>query len=431
MCARFFNERAKLVGGLGIVSSKGARVEATAACSDHAVTFRLFPGAEGLARIREDWETVVRGMGQSRYFHYFQWYDAFVGTICDDPESLRFFVAYSNGLPIAVFPLSSGKQTFGGVSARTLAFPQHLHLPICDFVFDRSEVNAGLVVALLEYLRSERPEPWDVLFIDGVLEDSAAWFSLTSRPPSMMTCEPSGRCDYFDSTPLDARLGTLSKNFRGALRKAKNKLSRETGVEFVRAVRPGEIAATLEEFFDVEASGWKSAAGTSIRSDARLVAFYRAVSAGFVAFSGCEINLLRVGGKCIAGQFCLKVGSCLYSLKIGYDEAHAKLAPGKILFEHVVRQSLSEGEVNTINLISSAAWQAEWNPQSHARYAAFVFNQSLRGRVASFALRTKDRLRPFYRTYVKPIVVRGFRNATTPTEVEQGSLERLARRGHH
>jgi glycosyltransferase involved in cell wall biosynthesis/CelD/BcsL family acetyltransferase involved in cellulose biosynthesis len=387
------------------------------------ITFRLFRGAEGLAQIREDWDTVVRGMQHPRYFHCFPWYAAFARTLCDDPSLLRFFVAYSDGKPIAVFPLSSGKRTLAGVPARTLEFPQHEHLTICDFVFELSPANAGIVASLLEHLRREQPEPWDVLFIDGVLEDSAAWFSLTSRPPPPMLAEPRGRCDYFDRTPFDQRLGGFSKNFRGALRKARNKLAQQAGVEFIHALRPGEIAAALEEFFDVEASGWKGSAGSAIRSDPRLVAFYRAVSSGFGAFSGSEINLLRVDGKCIAGQFCLKVGRCLHILKIGYDEAHSKLAPGNLLLENVVRRSLSEGEVDTINLITAVAWHADWNPQSYARHTAFLFNQSLGGHTAYLALGTKASLRPIYRQYVKPWVERWTRKAAnrSPAGIEPAS----------
>jgi CelD/BcsL family acetyltransferase involved in cellulose biosynthesis len=379
-----------------------------------AIAFRLFRGAEGLAQIRDDWEAVCRTMRRPRYFHCFPWHQAYARTLFEDPASLRFFVAYSDGVPVAIFPLYARSRVIGGMPVQTLGFPVHSHLPICDFVFDRSATNSGLAAAFVEYLRREQPDPWDVLCLDGVLEDSAVWFSLLCRPAAQMIRYQGPVCDYLDSTPFDERLQKMSKSFRAALRKARNKLAAEAGVEFVQVVCPGEIASALEEFFDVEASGWKRAAGTAIKSNARLVAFYREVGSGFGASHRTEINLLRVGGKCVAGQFCLRTGHCLHVVKIGYDEAYSRLAPGNMLLENVVRRSLSEGEVDSINLLSNTAWHGDWKPQSYARHEVFLFNHSLRGQAAYIGLRTKDVLTPFYRQHVKPLFEPWFRTKHGP-----------------
>jgi CelD/BcsL family acetyltransferase involved in cellulose biosynthesis len=345
-------------------------------------------------------------MTHRRWHHYPDWFESFAGTLMPDPESLRIFVSYSGATPVAVFPLSLHARVIGGVPLRSLEFPEHPHLSICDFAFEKSASNAGLVAAFVDHLRGQAGDPWDVLVVHGVLEDSAAWFSLSESPPTRMFSEPWLVCDYLDNTPFDQRLNSLSKNFRGALRKARNKLNQEQDVQFVRVVRPEELPPAYDEFLDVEASGWKSAAGSAIKSDEKRVAFYRALATGFGGFGASEINLLRVGGKCIAAQFCLKIDRCLYILKIGYDETRSKLAPGNMLLETVVRRALSEGEVDAVNLISDAAWHADWKPQSYLRHTAFVFNTSLRGRAGYLALLAKERLRPLYRRHVKPLVDR-------------------------
>ncbi len=368
--------------------------------------FRSFRGADGLRTTRADWNRVVAAMQAPRFFQLFEWYQAYAGTLAESPSSLRFFIAYEDNVPIGVFPLLARSRTFAGLPARTLELPHDLHLLLGDFVFEKTDANAGLVAALVDHLSHRASESWDVLFLPNLLEDAAAWSSLGAHPPPRMLFEPSKNCDYLDCIPFEERLAVVSKNFRGALRKARNKLAQEPGVEVLRVVNPADIAAAVEEFIDLEGSGWKGTSGTALKSDPRVAGFYRSVAAGFATLGAAEINLLKIGGKCVAGQFCLKVGRCLNILKIGYDEQRSKLAPGNMLLESVMRRCATGRDVDTVNLITDAAWHTDWKPRPSARFEAMVCNSSARGHAIYLGLRAKDGLRPYFRRYLKPLVAR-------------------------
>jgi CelD/BcsL family acetyltransferase involved in cellulose biosynthesis len=366
-----------------------------------AVTFRSWSGPSGLAAIRGDWEKVVAGLPTRRFFHLHPWFEAYAGSLAEDPDALRFHVAYAGGAPIGIFPLVLRTRRLGGLQLRVLETPNDLHLTLCDFVFDKSPANAGLVAALAGYLR-RGPDAWDALYLPGLLEDSAAWFSLSGSAPARTLVEPGKNCDYLACVPFEQLLETFSKNFRGALRKARNKLEKEQGVEFRTATGAEEVGPAFETFIEVEGSGWKATAGTAIKSDPKVLAFYRGVATGFAARGATEINLLGVAGKWVAAQLCLRVDRCLYILKIGYDEERSKLAPGNMLIEHVMRRSAASGDVDAVNLISDASWHADWKPLCHQRRTAIVFNSSMRGLAGYVAKRAKRRLGPFYRTHVAP-----------------------------
>jgi Acetyltransferase (GNAT) domain len=355
------------------------------------VEFRTFHGMAGLLKIREEWNAVVRAMSHAQHFHQYAWFDAYARHLVTDPSALHFVVAYRQCKPVGVFPLANGTRTIGGLPVRTLALSAHPQTALGDFVFEPRPQNSGLVASVVDYLRGE-PDSWDVLVAPGLLEDSAALFSINGRRPWCTVIEEATPCDFFDDTPYAARLSMLSKDFRSTLRKARTKLARQEHVEFVRATDPQALSVAFDDFVGVENS--------------RFVAFYRAILDGFAATGGVEINLLRVAGRCIAAQFCVKVDRRLDILATGYREEHSRLEPGNMLLENVVKRALARGEVDTMTLPSHAAWHGDWRPQTHRRFTAYVFNQTLRGTMSYGAMLTKDRLRPAYRRFVRPFLDR-------------------------
>lgn len=183
-------------------------------------------------------------------------------------------------------------------------------------------------------------------------------------------------------------------------------LSQESGVEFVTAFDTETLSPAFDEFVDVEASGWKGRIGTAIQADRRLMGFYRSLIDGFTPTGGVRINLLRVGGRCIAGQFCLKVDRSLYNLKIGYREDFSRLSPGNMLLEHVLKREFAAGDVDAVNLITGASWQRHWRPQTRKRFTAYAFNHTLRGGMSFRMSRGKAHLRPTYQRYIEPLMPR-------------------------
>ena len=65
-------------------------------------------------------------------------------------------------------------------------------------------------------------------------------------------------------------------------------------------------------------------------------------------------------------------GSTLYVVKIGYNEAFAKLSPGAALFGHVIERAFASGETSEINFMSGYSWMNDWNVQTR-RLADIAF----------------------------------------------------------
>ena len=103
-------------------------------------------------------------------------------------------------------------------------------------------------------------------------------------------------------------------------------------------VRDGtsDLGALLEEGFRLEARPWKLAAGSAIRSAPTNVRFYTE-GARWAAETGLlRLMFLRVDGRALAFGYCLRQDDTLWFLKLGMDDASAKLGPGMVLTHHLV-----------------------------------------------------------------------------------------------
>lgn len=367
------------------------------------VLFRAFSGLVGLAQVEEDWAAVLRQVEHPRFPHFFAWYSAWAHHFAEDPGAVRVFVAYSNGAPVAIFPLVSCAARIGGIPVTVLTLPANPHLLICDVLLGAVPARSRLLAEFVEHLRCQVEERWDVLVLPNLLEDSAAWSALRAAPPSRVVSEDADPCEVLPIIPFEQRLARLSAGFRYDLRTGKKKLLQEPALEFVRARRPAEVSAALAEFLAVEGSGWKGVKGSAIRCDERRVGFYRSVALAFAELGCAEINLLRTAGKTIAAQYCLAVGRTLYVLKLGYDEAYSKLAPGHVLLLHVLERSDAEHDFDTVNMLSNAEWFGRFRSESRPRFTAYVFNDSARGLASYGVMRTKERLRPAVRRLRKAL----------------------------
>ena len=67
--------------------------------------------SQGLAACKADWDRVLATLTRRRHFHRFEWYRSYLDTLEPDPDSVRFYVAYRAGRPIAVFPLTAATKT--------------------------------------------------------------------------------------------------------------------------------------------------------------------------------------------------------------------------------------------------------------------------------------------------------------------------------
>ena len=106
----------------------------------------------------------------------------------------------------------------------------------------------------------------------------------------------------------------------------------ETGaVLFTAATEPPAIAAAMEDFFALEAAGWKGRAGTAAGEDAELRRFIRSAVSELAAEGKVSIDRILVDGRAIAASIILRSGRFAWFWKTAFDETFARFSPGVML----------------------------------------------------------------------------------------------------
>jgi hypothetical protein len=219
-----------------------------------------------------------------------------------------------------------------------------------------------------------------------VLEDSSAFHAFAQQPLGFHVIKQQmGHCDYLVVAPYEQMFQSLPSKLKSNLRRAQKRAADLGGVNYTSAFSLPELEQAYIEFLEVEASGWKGLQGTStaIRLDTQLTSFYRKLMERYSKMGRCEIHIMKHDKKPIAAAFTLITDNTLYRLKVGFNEEYARLAPGNMLHQYLLKRCGDRvGEISYINMISGVSWHTQWRPLKYEVFSLYIYGLTLRGQIA-------------------------------------------------
>lgn len=115
-------------------------------------------------------------------------------------------------------------------------------------------------------------------------------------------------------------------------------------VRFERAKEPGLVARRLEQFLELENSGWKGETGTAFLAKSRDAAFARAAFAPREATKSLvSIDSLLLDEVPIATSLSLQARDTAFTPKCAFDERYRRYSPGLVL-EYLIIEAFYEDE---------------------------------------------------------------------------------------
>jgi CelD/BcsL family acetyltransferase involved in cellulose biosynthesis len=153
-----------------------------------------------------------------------------------------------------------------------------------------------------------------------------------------------------DELLLDALGGKKLKE----LRRQRNRLAEHGAVRFDVARTPEAIAAAIETFLSLEASGWKARRGTALRQDEGDAGFIRRATKGLAETGQCEIVTLHAGETPVAAAIVLRHQDRAFYFKLGIDERFSKFSPGVQLTLALTRHLCADAVLATADSTASA-----------------------------------------------------------------------------
>jgi Acetyltransferase (GNAT) domain len=138
------------------------------------------------------------------------------------------------------------------------------------------------------------------------------------------------------------------------LRRQRNRLAEHGAVRFDVARTPDAVAAGIEIFLALEASGWKAKRGTALRQDEGDAGFIRRATKGLAETGQCEIVTLHAGDTPVAAAIVLRHQDRAFYFKLGIDERFAKFSPGVQLTLDLTRHLCADAVLATADSTASA-----------------------------------------------------------------------------
>ena len=136
--------------------------------------------------------------------------------------------------------------------------------------------------------------------------------------------------------------GAMSGHQRKELRRQWRRLAETGAIAITIATEPAAVDRALEDFFTLEALGWKGRAGTAAAADEKVQHFVRTALFKLAAEQKVSINRLLVDGRAIAATVALRSGHGAWFWKIAYNEDFARFSPGVMLSVELTGELLDD-----------------------------------------------------------------------------------------
>lgn len=182
--------------------------------------------------------------------------------------------------------------------------------------------------------------------LDGVLARRNAAMSSFDRHQRALLAPGDNRDGYVDRAIATKQRRELARKWR--------RLQDLGAAEVVRAGTPAEVAAQLDEFFRIEASGWKGRVGTAAAKDNGIRTFMTRAVTAMAPHDQAAIRCLNVGGLSIAAAITLRNGNTVWGWKVAYDEEYARFSPGVQLLVHLTQELLDDPSIAQVDSTATA-----------------------------------------------------------------------------
>lgn len=153
--------------------------------------------------------------------------------------------------------------------------------------------------------------------------------------------------------PGDAYLrATLESRRRKEADRQRRRLAELGELTFTVARSPAEVEPAMERFLDLEARGWKGAAGTALRLAPGGLGFGRDLARSMATRGDIRIAALELSGRPVAMGLVLTSRRRAFYIKTAYDEALARYSPGLLLTLDLTRHLLDDGDIDDADSIA-------------------------------------------------------------------------------
>jgi CelD/BcsL family acetyltransferase involved in cellulose biosynthesis len=352
--------------------------------------------ADALDALAREWADLVERDPEASLFQTPEWLITWWRHV--GAGRLRVLTVRRGGRLVALVPMAERRERVCGVPAQVLALlgePEADRLGLlADPDPDAALAAASAVVGAARSV--------DVLRLAEVPVGSRADEALRLITDTRGTAASRRVCARAPVLALDRPWRTIeagySRTLRTRLGQARRRQRKAGGLDFRRwQPEPTEVPALLASFREVERRSWKGARSAGIFADEGHWRFFLDLSRRLAQRGWLDVATLSTGDRLVAYRYGFRFREPFLDYNLAHDPADARLSPGRVLLDEVVRDSHRLGLVAvdaSRGSLEPAHLLADWTPFSrwHARWT--IFGPHARARALALAER---RLKPVWR----------------------------------
>lgn len=313
-----------------IASARRAVLADRYAINSFAVEWRWL--AE-LLPIADEWRALAAGALEPNVFYDPGFALAAASVFGNDVGAVLVWSGTSPRRLLGFFPARVIKRRYG-IRLPLLCGWTHPYGPLGTPLVDREAAEA-VIAAWLAHIAADASLPGLVL-LPLLAEDEPFALALGNiLQRTQMQCADFARHHRALLAPRKDRTGylqnALSAHRHRELRRTGRRLSDAGALLFTTASEPAAVASAAEDFFVLEARGWKGEAGTAAAHHDDVIGFIRMALPALAAEAKVAINRLLLDGHPIAAAITLFSGDAAWYWKTTYDENFSRFAPGILL----------------------------------------------------------------------------------------------------
>jgi CelD/BcsL family acetyltransferase involved in cellulose biosynthesis len=317
--------------------------------------------AGSIAELRDEWDALAKRLEAPPFLGpgwVSSWWRAF------GDGTLRVLALRRGDVLAGVLPVAERRGR--------LTSPTNWHTPMFGPLAADAAATSGLFAALF----ASEPQRIDLAFMQGsaasALSEEAGSYRIAER---IIMRSPFVAIDG----DWDSYWGGLSRNLRGTVRRCRNRLEELGPVSVDVSGGEQDLDGLLAEGLRVEASGWKSRAGTAILSRPETREFYETLSREAARAGTLRLAFLRIGGRAVAFNLCLESDSVHYLLKLGHDSELDRMGPGTVLAAEMIRRAFAL-KLDSYEFLGGAdAYKLRWASGQRSVVRVQAFAPGLRG----------------------------------------------------
>jgi CelD/BcsL family acetyltransferase involved in cellulose biosynthesis len=257
---------------------------------------------------------------------------------------------------VGLFPVRIERRRYGVPFAVTVGWT-HPYAPLGTPLVDR-EMAEPVIATWLSYIADNAALP-DLMLLPLIAQSGAFATTLADllarggcqatsfdRHQRALLLPGDSRADYFQRTMSGKRLRNM--------RRRQRRLQELGTVTLEPATGSDAFARGLDDFFALEATGWKGRGGTAASQNVNVRRF---IERAVTALGGEDKVLIRrlcANGKAIAVTIALKSGDTAWGWKVAYDETYASYSPGVLAVAGLTETLLADPAITQADSCATA-----------------------------------------------------------------------------